>query len=165
MLETSRCSLLCADDTDPCPAIEGLERCVTVVLCSVLPHLCCCCYREVSSAAKARLPLTSTEMRSTCLVLNFLTIGCNALPSLCSEVSVLALLSAVARYASMLDTSCLSCHFLTAFSSMGSQSHIASNKSITARLDKMSWELALSCPRSDILVACKSTHLSKSLGM
>ena len=26
MLETSRCSPLCADDTDPCSAIEGLER-------------------------------------------------------------------------------------------------------------------------------------------
>jgi len=42
-LETSRCSPLCADDTDPRSAIEGLERCVTVVLCSVLPHLCYCC--------------------------------------------------------------------------------------------------------------------------
>lgn len=165
MLETSMSSHLCVDDTDLCSAIEGLERCVTAVLCSVLPTSATVAYREVSSAEKARLPLTSTVMRSTCLVMNFLTLCCNASLSLCSEVSVLALLSTVARYAYRLDTSRLSCNFLTAFSSLGGQPHIASNKSMTARLDEISWELALSCPRSDILVACKSAHLGKSLGL
>jgi hypothetical protein len=122
-------------------------------------------YREIYSATKTSLPLTSTVMRSTCLVMNFLTLCCNASPSLCSEVSVLALLSTVARYASRLESSCLSCHFLTAFSSLGSRPHAASNKYMTAGLDKISWELALSCPRSDTLVACKSTHSSKSLDL
>jgi len=122
-------------------------------------------YREISSATKTSLLSTSTVMRSTCLVMNFLTLCCNASPSLCSEVSAVALLSTVARYASRLENSCLSCHFLTAFSSLGSRPHVASNKSMTAGLDKISWELALSCPRSDILVACKSAHFSKSLGL
>ena len=122
-------------------------------------------YREISSDTKTSLPLTSTVMRSTCLVMNFLTLCCNASPSLCSEVSVLALLSTVARYASRLENSCLSCHFLTAFSSLSSRPHVSSNKSMTAGLDKISWELALSCPRSDILVACKSAHFSKRPGL
>jgi hypothetical protein len=32
-------------------------------------------------------------------------------------------------------------------------------------LDKIPWEIALSCPRSDILVACKSAHLNKILNL
>ena len=46
MLEISMSSRLCANDSDVCSAIEGLERCVTVVLRSVLLHLCYCCLQR-----------------------------------------------------------------------------------------------------------------------
>lgn len=72
----------------------------------------------------------------------------------------------MAIYASRLDASCLSCHFLTAVSSLGDRrGDITKNKVTTTGLDKISWELVLSCPRSDILVACKSVHFSKSLSL
>ncbi len=98
--------------------------------------------------------------------MNFLTLCCNASPRLCCGVSVSVLLSTMAIYASRLDASCLSCHFLTAVSSLGDRrGDITKNKFTSTGLDKISWELVLSCPRSDILVACKSVHLSKSLSL
>jgi len=111
-----------------------------------------------------RAPLTPTAIRETCLVMNFLALCCNAVPFPGCGASVSVLLSTVAIYALRLETSCLSCHFLTAVSSLGrGRGDIPPNKSVSMGLDKLTWEVALSCPRSDILMACK--YLSKSLGL
>ncbi|KAH9968988.1 hypothetical protein BC827DRAFT_302021 [Russula dissimulans] len=105
--------------------------------------------RLISSAAETRAPLTSTTIRTTSLMLNFLALCCNASSCLSCGVSVSALLSTVIIYTSRLHTSCLSCHVLTAVSSFeGSRRNNPSNKSI-----KIPWEIALSYPRSDILMA------------
>ena len=123
-------------------------------------------HREVSSAAKMRAPLTSNAIQATRLVMNFLTLCCNAAPFLNCGASVSALLSTVAIYASRLESSCLSCHFLIAVSSLdGRRGDILPNKSVSMGLHKLTWEVALSCPRSDILMACKSAYLSKNLGL
>jgi len=87
-------------------------------------------------------------------MLNFLTLCCNASSCLSCGVSVSALLSTVIIYASRLHTSCLSCHVLTAVSSFeGSRRNNPSNMSIKLESDKIPWEIALSYPRSDILMA------------
>ncbi|KAI0304910.1 hypothetical protein BC826DRAFT_23029 [Russula brevipes] len=110
--------------------------------------------KTISSASRTHAPLTSTMIRTTRLMMNFLTLCCNA-SRLCCGVSVSALLTTVAAYASKLDdTLCLSCHLLTSFSSLeGSRADILLNKSVSVKLHKVPWEIALSCPRSDILVA------------
>ena len=112
-------------------------------------------HRVISSAAGTRAPLTSTTIRTTSLMLNFLTLCCNT----SSGVSASGFLSAVEIYTSRLDASCLSCHLLTAVSSFkGSRCNNPSNRSIRLESDRIPWEIALSYPRSDILMACKSTH-------
>ena len=122
--------------------------------------------REVLSAAKMRAPLTSNAIQATRLIMNFLTLCCNAAPFLDCGASVSALLSAVAVYASRLKTSCLSCHFLIAVSSLdGRRGDNLRNKCISMGLRKLTWEVALSCPRSDILIACTFAYLNKNLGL
>lgn len=86
--------------------------------------------------------------------MSFLTLCCKTSPRLCCGISVSALLSAVAIYASKMDTSYLSCHLLTLLTSLGSsRGHIPANKSLNIGFDKIPWEIALSRPRSDILMA------------
>jgi hypothetical protein len=96
--------------------------------------------------------------------MSFLTLCCKTSPRLCCGTSVSALLSTVAIYASRMDTSYLSCHLLTLLSSLGSsRPHIPANKSLNIGFDKIPWEIALSRPRSDILMACKFAHINKIL--
>ena len=95
--------------------------------------------------------------------MSFLTI---CWPRLCRGISVSVLLSTVAIYASRMNTPYLSCHVLTLSSSLeGSQGDITTKKTLNMGLDKIPWEIALSCPRSDILVACKSAHLNEILNL
>lgn len=109
-----------------------------------------------------RAPLTSNAIQATRLVMNFLALCCNAAPFLNCGAPVSALLSTVAIYASRLETSCLSCHFLIAVSSLdGRRGKILPNKSASMGLHKLTWEVALSCPRSDIVVACKSAYSAR----
>ena len=117
-------------------------------------------YRAVSAAGRA--PLTQDMIRTIGLAMSFLTLCCKTSPRLCCGISVSALLSAVAIYASNVDTSCLSCHLLTLLSSLGSsRGHIPLN----IGFDKIPWEIALSRPRSDILMACKIAHINEILSL
>jgi hypothetical protein len=116
-------------------------------------------YRAVS-AAEGRTSLTQDMIRTIGLAMSFLTLCCRTSPRLCCGVSVSALLSTVAIYASRMDTSYLSCHLLTLLSSLGSsRGHIP--KSLNIGFDKIPWEIALSRPRSDILLACKIAHINE----
>jgi hypothetical protein len=117
--------------------------------------------REIQSAAEMRAPLAPTTIRTICLIMNFVTLCCGTSLNFCSGAPVSALLSSVARYASELNTSCLSCHLLMTVSALErSRSNIQPNKFVRLGVNKVPWEIALSCPRSDILVACKSTLLN-----
>ncbi|KAH9985425.1 hypothetical protein BJV74DRAFT_576100 [Russula compacta] len=112
--------------------------------------------RVIASAAETRVLLTPCMIQTTCLMMNFLTLYCNASPRLCCGASISALLSTVAIYASRLDNSCFSCHLLTAISSFeDSRCHIPPSKFVNMGFEKIPWEIALSCPslRSDILTA------------
>jgi len=87
-------------------------------------------------------------------MLNFLTLCCNASPYLSCGASASALLSTVVIYTSRLGASCLSCHLLTAVSAFeGLRRNNPSNKSTRLESDKILWEIALSYPRSDVLMA------------
>jgi hypothetical protein len=98
--------------------------------------------------------------------MSFLTLCCKTLPRLCCGISVSALLSTVAIYASRMDTSYLSCHLLTLLSSLGgSRNRMPANKSLNIGFDKIPWEIALSRPRSDILMACKIAHINEILSL
>ena len=114
----------------------------------------------ISSAAAKRAPLTPDVTRATGLIMSFLTHCCETSPRLCCGISVSALLSTVTIYASRMDTPYLSCHVLTLFSSLEGSRGTPPNKSLNKGFDKIPWEIALSCPRSDILMACKSAHLN-----
>ncbi len=111
----------------------------------------------VSSAAETCVPLTQDMIRTIGLAMSFLTLCCKTFPRLCCGISVSALLSTVAVYVSRMDTY-LSCHLLTLLSSLGSS---RGNKSLNIGYDKIPWEIGLSRPRSDILMACKSAHINK----
>ena len=98
--------------------------------------------------------------------MSFLTLCCKTSPRLCGGISVSTLLSTVATYASRMDAPHLSCHVLTLFSSLeGSRGDIPPNKALNTGFDKVPWEIVLSCPRSDIFMACKSVHLNKILNL
>ena len=100
------------------------------------------------------------------LAMSFLTLCCKTSPRLCCGISVSGLLSTVALYASRMDNSYLSCHLLTLLSSLGrSRGHIRANKSLNIGFDKIPWELAVSLPRSDILMACKIAHTNGILSL
>jgi hypothetical protein len=72
----------------------------------------------------------------------------------------------VVIYASRMDSSYLSCHLLTLLSSLGSsRGHIRANKSLNIGFDKIPWEIALSCPRPDIVMACKIAHINGILSL
>ena len=114
----------------------------------------------ISSAAERRAPLTPDVIRATGLIMSFLTLCCETSPRLCCGISVSALLSTVTIYASRMDTPYLSCHVLTLFSSLEGSRVTPPNKSLNTGFDKIPWEIALSCPRSDILIACKSAHFN-----
>jgi hypothetical protein len=47
----------------------------------------------------------------------------------------------------------------------GPRADILLNKSVSVKLHKVPWEIALSCPRSDILVACKFAYLNNNLSL
>jgi hypothetical protein len=116
--------------------------------------------REIHSAAEMRAPLAPATIRTICVTMNFVTLCCGTSQNLCGGAPVSALLSSLATYASKIDTSCLSCHLLMTVSALeGSRSDVPPNA------DKVPWEIALSCPRSDILVACKSTPLNGNLDL
>ena len=105
-------------------------------------------------------------IRTIGLAMSFLTLCCKTSPRLCCGTSVSSLLSSVAIYASRMDTSYLSCHLLTLLSSLGSsRGHIPANKSLNIGFDKIPWEIAFSCSRSDILMACKIAHIDETLGL
>ncbi|KAF8481156.1 hypothetical protein DFH94DRAFT_444211 [Russula ochroleuca] len=132
-------------------SVESLQRWVAVLSYSMLSISSFVPYRVVSSAVERRAPLTPDTILTTGLIMSFLTL---CWPRLCCRISVSALLSTVAIYASRMNTPYLSCHVLTLFSSFeGSRGDIPPNKSLNMGLDKIPWEIALSCPRSDILVA------------
>jgi hypothetical protein len=98
--------------------------------------------------------------------MSFLTLCCKTSPRLCCGISISALLSTVAIYASRMDTSYLSCHLLTLLSSLGnSRGHIPANKSLNIGFDKIPWEIAFSRSRSDILIACKIAHINEILSL
>lgn len=115
-------------------------------------------YREISFAAEKRAQLTPDITQATGLIMSFLTLCCKTSPRLCCGISVSALLSTVTIYVSRMNTSYLSCHVLTLFSSLEGLRGIPRNK-----IPPLPWEIALSCPRSDIIVACKSAHSCKFL--
>ena len=118
------------------------------------------------SAAEGCAPLTQDMIRMIGLAMSFLTLCCKTSPRLCCGTSVSALLSTVAIYASRMDSSYLSCHLLTLLSSLESaRGHIPANKSLNVGFDKMPWELALSRPRSDILMACKIAYINEILSL
>jgi hypothetical protein len=120
--------------------------------------------REIQSAAEMRAPLASTTIRTICLIMNFVTLCCGTSLNICSGAPVSALLLSVATYASKLNTSCLSCHLLMTVSALeGSRSNVRPDKFVRLGIKKVPWEIALSCPRSDILVACRSTLLNERL--
>lgn len=104
--------------------------------------------------------------RTIGLAMSFLTLCCKTSPRLCCGISVSALLSTVATYVSREDTSYLSYHLLTLLSSLGSsRGHIPTYKSLNVGSDKIPWEIALSCPRSDMLMACKFAHVNEILSL
>ncbi|KAI0307781.1 hypothetical protein B0F90DRAFT_1677198 [Multifurca ochricompacta] len=110
--------------------------------------------RVICSATETRAPLISTMIRTVCLTMNFLTLCFSVAPRLCHGVSVSTFLHTVATYASELNASYLSCPLLTAVSTLeGTRDNTSSDKSVNAEVDTIPWEIALSCPRSDILVA------------
>ncbi len=93
--------------------------------------------------------------------MNFLTLCCNASLDLRSEVSVSALLSTVATYTSKFDCSRLICHLLVTLSTIGdsrSNTSRKQNRFPGVRVNEIPWEVALSFPRSDLLVACERTY-------
>jgi len=105
-------------------------------------------------------------IRTIGLAMGFLTLCCRTSARLCCGISVSALLSTVATYASRMDTSYLSCHLLTLLSSLGSsRGNIPANKSLKIGFDKIPWEIAFSRPRSDILMACKIAHINEVLSL
>ncbi|KAF8507125.1 hypothetical protein F5888DRAFT_72856 [Russula emetica] len=110
--------------------------------------------QKAVSAAEGCAPLTQDMIRRMGLAMSFLTLCCKTSPRFCCGISVSALLSKVAKYASRMDTSYLSCHLLTLLSSLGnSRGHIPANKSLNIGFDKIPWEIALSRPRSDMPMA------------
>lgn len=99
--------------------------------------------------------ITSTT-QSLRLMMNFLTLCCTASSRLRSEVSVSALLSTVATCTSKFDCSRLICLLLTTHSSIGysrSQNSWTRDRFPGAGVNEIPWEIALSFPRSDLLVA------------
>ncbi|KAH9064246.1 hypothetical protein EDB87DRAFT_1394484 [Lactarius vividus] len=95
-------------------------------------------------------------MQSIRLMMNFLTLCCNASLRLCSENSVSALLSTVTTHASKSGCSRLICHLLTTLSTIGDSRGNTSqtrNRFLGVRVNEIPWEIALSLPRSDLLVA------------
>ena len=93
-------------------------------------------------------------------MMNFLTLCYGASPYLSSGVSISALLSSVATYTSELNTSRLSCHLLITASALeDSRSNTPRDKFVSMGINKIPWEIVQTCPRSDILVACKFTPL------
>ncbi|KAF8271420.1 hypothetical protein EI94DRAFT_582509 [Lactarius quietus] len=90
------------------------------------------------------------------LMMNFLTLCCNASLRLSSEVSISALLSTMATWASKFNCSRLICHILTTFSTIGdsrSNNPRTQNRFPSVGVNEIPWEAALSFPRSDLLVA------------
>lgn len=122
--------------------------------------------QKAVSAAEGCAPLTQDMIRRMGLAMSFLTLCCKTSPRFCCGISVSALLSKVAKYASRMDTSYLSCHLLTLLSSLGnSRGHIPANKSLNIGFDKIPWEIALSRPRSDMPMACKIAHINETLSL
>ncbi|KAH8998944.1 hypothetical protein EDB86DRAFT_790333 [Lactarius hatsudake] len=109
--------------------------------------------RMIHTTAETQGPLTMQSIR---LVMNFLTLCCNASLRLCSEISVSALLSTVTTCASKSGCSQLVCPLLTTLSTIGDS---RGNTSRTRKrfpgvgVNEIPWEIALSFPRSDLLVA------------
>ncbi|KAH9042393.1 hypothetical protein EDB84DRAFT_913523 [Lactarius hengduanensis] len=109
--------------------------------------------RMIHITAETQGPPTMQSIR---LVMNFLTLCCNASLRLCSEISVSALLSTVTTCASKSGCSQLVCPLLTTLSTFGDS---RGNTSRTPKrfpgvgVNEIPWEIALSFPRSDLLVA------------
>jgi hypothetical protein len=98
--------------------------------------------------------------------MNFLTLCYGASPDPLSGVSISALFSSVATYASELNTSLLSCHLLmTASAFEDSRGDAPRDKFVSMGINKIPWEVVQTCPRSDILVACKPTPLNEHLDL
>ena len=64
-----------------------------------------------------------------------------------------------------MNTPYLSCHVLTLLTCLEGSRGDLPKKSLNMGPDKIPWEIALSCPRSNILMACKSAHLNKILNL
>lgn len=107
----------------------------------------------IHTTAETQWPPTMQSIR---LMMNFLTLCCNASLRLCSEISVSALLSTVTTCASKSGCSQLVCPLLTTLSTIGDS---RGNTSRTRKrfpgvgVNEIPWEIALSFPRSDLLVA------------
>ncbi|KAI9460904.1 hypothetical protein BJY52DRAFT_238446 [Lactarius psammicola] len=116
--------------------------------------------RLIHIAAETQKPPMLSTMQSIRLMMNFLTLCCNA--RLCSKVSVSALLSTVATCTSKFNCSRLICHLLTTLSTIGdsrSNTSRTQNSFPSVGVNEIPWEIALSFPRSDLLVACERTYL------
>ncbi len=115
------------------------------------------------AAAETQEPARLNTIQSLRLMMNFLTLCCNASLRLRSEASVSALLSTAASCTSQFDCSQLICHILTIFSTTGNcrKSDMSGTQNIFPRVkvDEIPWEIALSLPRSDLVVACEHTYL------
>ncbi|KAH9175329.1 hypothetical protein EDB89DRAFT_353704 [Lactarius sanguifluus] len=109
--------------------------------------------RVIHTTAETQGPSTMQSIR---LMMNFLTLCCNASLRLCSEIFVSALLSTVTTCVSKSGCSQLVCHLLTTLSTIGDS---RGNTSRTRKrfpgvgVNEIPWEIALSFPRSDLLVA------------
>jgi hypothetical protein len=145
------CGHLLMPCSNPSPGVEALQRYashVDVGLGSLIIHP-----RLIHTGPETQGQSITSTTQSLCLMMNFLTLCCNASLRFCSEVSISALLSTVATCTSKFSCSRLICHLLTMHSSIG---HSRSNKSRTQ--NEIPWEIALSFPRSDLLVACERTY-------
>lgn len=111
--------------------------------------------RLIHAAAETQGPPIPSTMQSIRLMMNFLTLCCNASLRLCSKVSV-SVLSTVATCTSKFDCSRFICHLLTTLSTIG---YSRKNTTRTQKrlpgvgVNDIPWEIALSFPRSDLLVA------------
>ncbi|KAI9445224.1 hypothetical protein H4582DRAFT_1914093 [Lactarius indigo] len=117
-----------------------------------------------SDSRDAAIAITGRRaIRSIRLVMNFLTLCCNASLRLCSEISVSALVSTVTACASKSGSSQLICHLLTTLSAIGDSRGNTSrtrNRFPGVGVNEIPWEIALSFPPSDLLRALQSSVLA-----
>ena len=119
--------------------------------------------RMTHAGTETQEPSMLSTTQSLRLMMNFLTLSCNASLRLRSEVSVSAFLCTTATYISKFDCSRLICHLLTTLSTIGdsrSKNFRTQNRFPGVGVKEIPWEIALSFPRSDLLVAGERMYLN-----